>query len=93
MEDIIVINDKENSRFVLRVKGSEAFLRYVQNGANTIEMITTFVPEHLRENGLGSNLAEKALTYARENNLKVVPRCSFVRHYISQHDEYKNLVK
>lgn len=91
MEDII--HEKDNSRFVLKVDGKEAFLRYAQNGAETIEMITTYVPDDLRENGIGSRIAQHALDYAKENNLKVYPRCSFVRQYISNHEEYKSLVK
>ena len=42
--------------------------------------------------GIGSRLAGSALDYARQQNLKVVAKCSFVAKYIERHQEYADLL-
>jgi len=50
------------------------------------------VPDNLRGLGLASLLAENALRWARENNLKVDVICPSVHEYIGKHPEYSDLV-
>jgi predicted GNAT family acetyltransferase len=42
--------------------------------------------------GVGSKLVRGALDEARERGLKVVPNCSFVRHFIDSHEDYQALL-
>ncbi|GAB2809385.1 GNAT family N-acetyltransferase [Actinocorallia aurea] len=41
--------------------------------------------------GLGSRLVGGELDDARARGLKVVPRCPFVKEYMSRHPEYEDL--
>ncbi|MGP4846293.1 GNAT family N-acetyltransferase [Marinobacter sp. 1Y8] len=50
------------------------------------------VPQQLGGQGVGSALVKHALNYAREQDKKVIPQCSFVASYISKHPEYQDLV-
>jgi predicted GNAT family acetyltransferase len=59
---------------------------------NILELIHTEVPDNLRGLGLASLLAENALRWARENNLKVDVICPSVHEYIGKHPEYSDLV-
>jgi len=46
----------------------------------------------LRHMSLASSLAETALQWAREHNLKVDIICTTVQHYVAKHPEYSDLV-
>ena len=78
-------------RFEMERDGQVASLEYSMTG-NVLELIHTEVPNKLRGLGLASSLAENALRFARENNLKVDVICPSVQDYIAKHPEYSDLV-
>jgi predicted GNAT family acetyltransferase len=78
-------------RFEIEQDGEVAYLEYSLSG-NILELTHTEVPKKLRHMGLASSLAENALDWAREHNLKVDIVCSAVREYVSKHPEYSDLV-
>jgi uncharacterized protein len=78
-------------RFEIGRDGEVAYLEYTMTG-NVLGLIHTEVPAKLRGLGLASSLAETALQYARENNLKVDVICPSVLDYIAKHPEYSDLV-
>jgi predicted GNAT family acetyltransferase len=78
-------------RFEIERNGEGAFLEYTLAG-NILELTHTEVPEKLRHMGLASSLAETALNWAREHNLKVDIVRDTVRHYVGEHPEYSDLV-
>jgi predicted GNAT family acetyltransferase len=78
-------------RFEIERDGAVAYLEYTMTG-NVLGLIHTEVPEKLRGLGLASALAENALQYARENNMKVDVICPSVFDYIAKHPEYSDLV-
>ena len=79
-----------SGRFEIERSGRVAYLEYSLAG-NILELIHTEVPEELRNLGLASALAENALLYAREHNLKVDIVCPNVRRFVDQHPEYSDL--
>ena len=78
-------------RFEIERDGEVAFLDYSLAG-NILELSHTEIPEKLRHMGLASSLAETALRWAREHNLKVDIVCPTVQQYIAKHPEYADLV-
>jgi predicted GNAT family acetyltransferase len=80
------------SRFELEAEGATAFSNY-RLAPGVITFTHTEVPAPLRERGIGSALVQGALTAARGRNLKVVPRCSFVAHYIATRPEFQDLLE
>lgn len=90
--DYNIIHNTEQSRFEVEINGSLAVLLYVLRPGQII-YTSTRVPRNLEGGGVGSALAKSALEYARENELTVVPNCSFVRAYIQRHPEYKDLTQ
>lgn len=89
MSDITDNRDKQ--RFELVEGGHTAFVSYdVREGS--IALTHTIVPEELEGQGVGTRLVEGALDLARERQLKVVPVCSFVRHFIDKHPDYADTV-
>jgi hypothetical protein len=78
-------------RFEIERNGEVAYLDYSLAG-DTLVLNHTEVPENLRHMGLAPALAETALRWAREHNLKVDIVCPTVRQYIAKHPEYADLV-
>ncbi len=85
-------NNEVENRFELYSAGKMAFLTY-RRTPHEIVLTHTEVPVEVEGHGLGSKVARAALEFAREHGLKVVPLCPFVAWYISQHQEYADLVR
>jgi len=52
----------------------------------------TVVPGHYQGQGLAARLVEAGLAWARDQQLKVVPACSYVQVYIERHPEWQGLL-
>jgi predicted GNAT family acetyltransferase len=78
-------------RFEIERNGEVAYLDYSLAGY-TLVLSHTEVPEKLRHMGLAASLAETALRWAREHNLKVDIVCPTAQQYIAKHPEYADLV-
>lgn len=50
-----------------------------QSSGNAIVIDHTYTDPKLRGQGVAKQLVEHAVDYARENNLKIVPLCSYAR--------------
>ncbi|HQF41309.1 MAG TPA: GNAT family N-acetyltransferase [Ignavibacteriaceae bacterium] len=86
-----IINDKQGSRFVITVDGLEVYELYAED-KGTIDLYSTYTPPKLRGRGLAADVVKAALEYAKEKNLKVIPTCWYVRKYVDEHPEYKELI-
>ena len=89
--DITVIHDIENERFVADINGDKAYAVYNLQG-DIINLNSTFTPPHLRGRGIAKTIMETVFKYARENNLKVHPICSYVKTFVSRNQEYADIV-
>jgi len=86
-----IINDKQGSRFVITVDGLEVYELYAED-KGTIDLYSTYTPPKLRGRGLAADVVKAALEYAKEKKLKVIPTCWYVRKYMDEHPEYKELI-
>src|SRR5215475_10191398 len=78
-------------RLEIDQSGEVAYLEYSLDG-DVLELMHTEVPENLRGLGLANSLAESALRWAREHNVKVDIVCPTVQGYVEKHPEYCDLV-
>ncbi|HUP01452.1 MAG TPA: GNAT family N-acetyltransferase [Gemmatimonadota bacterium] len=85
-------HDETKGRFTVESGHGEARLEYAKAADGVLDYRSTFVPEEDRERGVGEKLVLHALDYAREEDLRVIPTCPFVRHVIEQNPEYRDLV-
>lgn len=85
------VTNLTTGRFEIERKGEVAYLEFSLS-EKVLELIHTEVPEKLRGMGLASSLAETALQWAREKNLKVDIICPLVQDYVVKHPEYSDLV-
>ena len=86
-----IIHELENNRFIIYAEGSEALVEYKMTD-DTIDLYHTFTDPVLRGKGLAAHVVRAAFEYAKENNLKVIPTCSFVRSFVRRYKEYKEMV-
>ena len=91
-KNIEVTHNLEEHRFELTVDGHLARLNYMLTG-KIIVFLHTEVPPAIGGRGLGVNLVEAGLAYAREHGLKVRSMCWFVSKYLRRRPEYQDLLK
>ena len=86
-----VIHEKENERFVVYVEGNEVYVEYTMAG-NELNLYHTFTDPALRGKGLAAQVVRAALEFTKENNMKVIPTCSYVQAFLAKNENYKELV-
>lgn len=64
---------------------------YVRAGDHTLVINHTFVEIPYRGQGIAQQLIHQIIEYAIENNLKLVPLCSFAKSEFDKHPEYQAL--
>lgn len=87
----MVTNNREEGQYELIVDGHKALAAYRREG-KVVSFTHTEVPEELEGQGVGSKLIAGALEQVREEGAKIVPLCSFVRHYVETHGDVADLV-
>ena len=86
-----ILHDNEKQKFFTIIDGLESHLEYVKID-DVLNLNHTYVPNELRGKGIAGKIVKAALTYAEENNLKIIPSCSYVAVYVQRHKEYENLL-
>jgi len=87
-----VEHDAEQHQFVIHLDGGNAKLSY-SPGSDAWDFYYVFVPPSHRGQGLAAVLTKAAFEYARENALRVIPGCPYVRdQFLQRHPEYQELV-
>lgn len=89
--NVEVVQNHEENRFEINLQGKTALLEYMER-KNTIVFPHTEVPKELEGQGLGKQLAETALGWAKEKGKPIVPICPFVASYIRRHPEYREML-
>ena len=79
------------ARFELDAEGATA-VAYYRLAGNVMTFHHTETPFHLQGRGIASRLIRGALEQARAQQLKVVPRCSFVAAFMARHPEFNDLL-
>lgn len=84
-------HDSKNERFVAKLDGGEAVLEYREGPGGALDLHHTEVPPAERNKGVGNALVKYAMELAREQEVKVIPTCPFVRSWLDAHPEYGDL--
>ncbi|CAN5660868.1 GNAT family N-acetyltransferase [soil metagenome] len=95
-ETILVVDAPEHGRFEISVDAMAAgFTEYVDEETDSGTVRTfphTVIDEEYAGRGLATVLIATALDSSRAKRQQVVPTCSAVRHFITKHPEYADLV-
>lgn len=79
------------SRFELPLDGLTGFVTY-RRAPGVVTLLHAEVPAAIGGRGHGSRLTAAVLDHLRAEGQKVVPRCSFVAHFIRQNPAYADLL-
>jgi predicted GNAT family acetyltransferase len=69
-----------------------AHITFKNGGNNVIIIDHTLVDPSLRGQGVAAKLLDKVVEMAREEDLKVVPVCSYAVAKLTRNDEYKDIL-
>jgi predicted GNAT family acetyltransferase len=86
-----ITHDSHGRRFTTSREGHEAFVEYEREGEDLV-ITHTVVPPEIGGRGIAGELVKAALQYARDEGLKVLPRCSYAEAYMRRHAEYNDLL-
>ncbi len=87
-----VVHNPDENRFEVSLDGHLAVLEYQKAGKNILYTHTE-VPADLESQGIGTQLAHKAMDYAQREGYKVQALCPFVNSYVQQHPEYHSITR
>jgi predicted GNAT family acetyltransferase len=88
---LAVRHNEAASRFEAVVEGQTAFAAYDRDD-DVLRLNHTSVPAPLSGRGIAAVIVQAALDYARANNLKIEPWCSYVRTYMKRHRDTQSLL-
>ncbi len=91
-ENLTFDHDEERQTFDILIGEQRATLEYRSNKEGKIFINHTEVPENLQGNGLGEKLVLHVFDYIRENGMRLIPVCPFVKAYLKKHPEHMDLV-
>ena len=91
MEKYKLIDNKEHKQYEYRLDQYVPHISYKKKG-KTIALLHTNIPSELRGKGVGSMLVKDVLEDISNQNLQLIPLCSFVARYIKNNPEYKSLL-
>ena len=87
----VTINNKL-SRFQYDIDGRISKIPFLIK-YDTIALFKTEVPIELKGKGIAVMLVVFALNYAKENHLKILVYCPYIKSYIEKNPEWKSLLK
>ena len=88
-----IVHNAAARRFETRIEGLACVCDYhVNERDREVTFTHTYVPSSLRGHGVAAAMVEASLVWAREQNLRVVPACSYVRVYMQQHPQWLGLM-
>jgi predicted GNAT family acetyltransferase len=85
-----VTHNISKSRFETLIEGLPGKLDYILDGKNFVITHVGVHPE-LRGQGVAARIVEASLAYARENELRVIPMCSYAAAYIRRNPQHAEL--
>lgn len=86
-------SDSKGSFYVELSGKKVAEMTYSVAGEGLIIIDHTEVGEELKGQGAGAQLLNKAVAYARENNLKIIPLCPFAKAMFDKKEELRDVLQ
>ncbi|MGA2810363.1 MAG: GNAT family N-acetyltransferase [Candidatus Acidiferrum sp.] len=91
LDQLQVRHNQAAQRFETAFDGYPALLVY-HRAPGLLSLDHTEVPPPIARQGVAAKLTQAALEFARAEQLRVVPACSYAAAYIRKHPEYQDLL-
>lgn len=94
METVVKLEvNNKNGYFYIEINGNtEAKMTFVFAGTDKIIIDHTEVNEGHNGKGFGKMMVAKAVAFAREKNLKIIPLCPFAKKIFEKTPEFKDVL-
>ncbi len=87
-----IIHKPGINKFMIRLEpGKFAYLEYKMED-NKFYIVSTYTHPDYRGRGIAHILTEKAIEFAREHGLKIVPICSYAIRFFKKHHQYRDML-
>lgn len=84
---------KDKGRFEAVSKDVKAgTLSYTWSGESRITIEHTEVYTEFKGGGVGKKLVFEAVEFARQENLKIIPECSYAKHVLQSDDAFSDIL-
>lgn len=90
MEDIKL---KDDLFYMGDLEKPTAYIKIERDEDGDLKVVSTFVDNSLRGQGIAGKLTQEVIAYAEKENLKIVPVCTYTVKYFEKHEEYQGLLK
>ncbi|MEJ5019052.1 GNAT family N-acetyltransferase [Ochrobactrum vermis] len=86
--------DARNGRYVARIEGieGETEITFTKRGANLISADHTGAPDSMKGTGSAAALVTFMIEDARQNGMKIIPLCPYVRAQYRRHPEWADVM-
>jgi hypothetical protein len=91
-EEPEIVNDKEQSRYEAHLGGETVAIADYVKQPGTVSFTHTETFAGHKGHGIAGKIVDRALRDARDEELEVIPFCTFVADYIGAHREFLELV-
>lgn len=86
-----MINHEKNFFYIGEsIENKKAFIEYALEDSTMI-IESTEVDKSLQGQGIAKTLLDEAVAYARANQLKIIPKCSYVKHKFENDTSYQDV--
>ena len=85
-------HDQQARRFNLPVQGETAFVEYRQED-NTLHLVYSEVPGHLRGQGIGKVLVEQTFEALTREGYKAEAVCGYIRLIAARSEKWREVIK
>ncbi len=93
-DSIELTHDGKKGSIVYRIDGNlKAEMTFVFAGERQFIIDHTEVDSSLKGQGIGNRLLDKAVEYARENTLKIIPLCPFAASVFRKNPDIGDVLK
>ncbi len=86
------LNDTKGYFYVSVDGKQEGKMTFVFNGNDKITIDHTEVNPGNNGKGFGRKMIEKAIEFAREKNITIIPTCPFVKSFFDKNPEFKDVL-
>jgi uncharacterized protein len=92
MEILQKNDDKKGMFYVVDNQQTIAEMTYVWDGDKKIIIEHTEVDDSFNGKGIGKQMVEKAVNFARKKSIKIIPLCPFVKSVFDKVVDFKDVL-
>jgi predicted GNAT family acetyltransferase len=69
-----------------------AEIHFTESDNGSLIVDHTYVSEELRGQGVGEKLVEQMVQFAREEQKKIIPQCTYAQKQFDRHEEFRDVL-